>query len=150
MSFGRLVPLVKIHLIKLLVFVALLGGFYAFGGFERPAVSQDDYRSSPRMVRAWLVTVIMFIAGAVLAIWGNNIAQMVDWDVPDGLYPIIGVLLLLAGLIWMLIVRDSTRRPNKPAAGNAGLAPWLAIQHLWSGVPEPERWAALRIWPFQG
>ena len=139
MSFGRLVPLVKIHLIKLLVFVALLGGFYAFDGFERPAVSQDDYRSSPRMVRAWLVTVIMFIAGAVLAIWGNNIAQMVDWDVPDGLYPIIGVLLLLAGLIWMLIVRDSTRRPNKPAAGNAVIASRLAIQPPRSGVPEPER-----------
>ena len=111
-SLGRLARLVKIPLIKLVVFVALLGGFYAFDGFERPVVSQEDYRSSPRMARAWLITVIMFIAGAVLAVWGNDIAQMVDWDIPDGLYPIIGVLLLLGGFVWMLMVRDSTRRPN--------------------------------------
>ena len=29
--------------------------------------------------------------------------------------------------------------PNKPAAGNAGIAPQLAIGHHWPGVPEPER-----------
>jgi len=30
---------------------------------------------------------------------------------------------------------------NKPAAGNAGIAPQLAIGRHWPGVPEPERWA---------
>jgi hypothetical protein len=33
---------------------------------------------------------------------------------------------------------------NKPAAGNAGAAPWLTIGHHWLGVPEPRRWAARR------
>jgi len=28
---------------------------------------------------------------------------------------------------------------NKPAAGNAGIAPRLTIGHYWPGVPEPER-----------
>jgi hypothetical protein len=28
---------------------------------------------------------------------------------------------------------------NKPAAGNAGIAPQLAIEHHWPGLPEPER-----------
>ena len=29
--------------------------------------------------------------------------------------------------------------PNKPAAGNAGIASRLTIQHHCPGVPEPER-----------
>jgi len=28
---------------------------------------------------------------------------------------------------------------NKPAAGNAGIASRLAIEHQWPGVPETER-----------
>ena len=36
--------------------------------------------------------------------------------------------------------RFKGKDPNKPAAGNAGIAPQLAIGHHWPGVPEPERW----------
>ena len=32
-------------------------------------------------------------------------------------------------------------RPNKPAAGNAGIASQFTVEHHWPGVPEPERWA---------
>ena len=28
---------------------------------------------------------------------------------------------------------------NKPAAGNAGIASQLTVEHHWPGVPEPER-----------
>ena len=28
---------------------------------------------------------------------------------------------------------------NKPAAGSAGIASQLTLEHLWPGVPEPER-----------
>jgi len=38
-------------------------------------------------------------------------------------------------------VTSTLSLPNKPAAGKAGLAPWLAIGHHWSGLPEPGRWA---------
>jgi amino acid transporter len=100
---------VKVQLIKLLVFFALMGGFYAFDGFDRPVIAQEDYRSPGRMARAWIVTVIMFVAGAVMTLWGSAIAQHLDWDIPDGLYPSIGVLLLIAGFVWMLMVRDSVR-----------------------------------------
>ena len=31
------------------------------------------------------------------------------------------------------------RVPNKPAAGNAGIASQLTIEYHWPGVPEPER-----------
>jgi len=86
-----------------------MGGFYTFGGFDRPSVAQEDYRSPQRMTRAWIVTVIMFVAGAIMTLWGNTIAQHVNWDIPDGLYPIIGLLLLIAGFVWMLMVRDSVR-----------------------------------------
>ena len=99
----------KVQIIKLLVFVALMGGFYAFDGFDRPTIAPEDYHSPRRMARAWIVTVIMFVAGVVMALWGNAIAQHVDWDIPEGLYPIIGGLLLIAGFVWMLMVRDSVR-----------------------------------------
>lgn len=99
----------KIHIIKLLVFVALMGGFYAFDGFDSPRVAQSDYRSSGRIGRAWMATVILFVVGAVMTLWGNAIAQRVDWDTPDGVYPIIGIFLLIAGFVWMLMVRDSVR-----------------------------------------
>ena len=97
----------KTQLIKLLVFVALLGAFHAFGGFERPVVSEEDYRSSRGMARAWLATVMLFMVGSVLAVWGNAIAERVDWDLPEGVYPVIGVLLLVAGFVWMGLVRGS-------------------------------------------
>jgi hypothetical protein len=38
-------------------------------------------------------------------------------------------------------LRRMKKEPNKPAAGNSGMAPRLAIGHHWPGVPEPERWA---------
>lgn len=97
------------HVAKLFLFAALMGGFYALGGFERPRVEQADYRSNPKMGRAWVATVVLFLAGTILAIWGNQIAEQVDWDIPTGAYPAIGVLLLLAGVLWMLMVKDAAR-----------------------------------------
>ena len=99
----------KSQFAKLLIFVVLLGAFYAFGGFDRPTVASDSYHHSGRMARAWIITVIMFLAGAVMTLWGNALAQHVAWDIPDGLYPLIGGLLLVAGFIWMLMVRDAIR-----------------------------------------
>jgi hypothetical protein len=32
-------------------------------------------------------------------------------------------------------------RPSNPAAGNAGIASQLTIEHHWPGAPEPERQA---------
>jgi hypothetical protein len=61
------------------------------------------------MERAWAATVMLFVAGAVLAVWGNQIAERVDWDIPAGVYPIMGVMLLVAGFVWMLMVRDAAR-----------------------------------------
>ena len=109
LSFQAAFHVVKVQIIKLLVFVALIGSFYAFDGFELPAVAQEDYRSPSRIARAWIITVIMFVGGAVMALWGNALAQHVDWDIPDGLYPTTGILLLIAGFVWMLMVRDSVR-----------------------------------------
>ena len=97
----------KAQLIRLLVFLALLGAFYACDGFERPVVSQEDYRSSRGMARAWLATVVLFMVGSILAVWGNAIAERVSWDIPEGVYPVIGVLLLVAGFVWMGLVRGS-------------------------------------------
>ena len=34
---------------------------------------------------------------------------------------------------------DMPDSPNKPAAGNAGIASQLTIGHHWPGVPEPGR-----------
>jgi hypothetical protein len=59
------------------------------------------------MGRAWVATLVLFLAGTILAIWGNQIAEQVDWDIPAGVYPTIGVFLLLAGVLWMLMVKDA-------------------------------------------
>ena len=97
------------HVAKLLLFAALMVGFYALGGFERPRVEQADYRSNPKTGRAWVATVFLVLAGTILALWGNQIAENVDWDIPAGAYPAIGVLLLLASVLWMLMVKDVAR-----------------------------------------
>jgi hypothetical protein len=100
---------VKVLVIKWLVFLVLMGSFYVFDGFERPVVAREDYRGSRGMGRAWIATVLLFVAGSVMALWGNAIAQQVDGRIPDGLYPLIGVLLLITGFVWMMMVRDSVR-----------------------------------------
>ena len=99
----------KVLIGKLVLFAALMGGFYAMDGFERPRVERQDYRSNRSVARAWAATMALFVSGAVLATWGNDIAEHVDWDIPAGLYPAIGVLLLLAGSIWMFMVRDAAK-----------------------------------------
>jgi hypothetical protein len=43
-----------------------------------------------------------------------------------------------------LISQIVNEPPNQPAAGNAGIARRLTIQHHWPGVPEPGRSAKLR------
>ncbi len=99
----------KITVIKMALLAVLLVVFYFFGGFERQVAPDESYRSSRGTQRAWLVTACMFIAGTVLALWGNQIADVVDWSVPNGFYPIIGVLLLVGGFIWMLMIRDVSK-----------------------------------------
>lgn len=96
-------------ILQTFLFAALMGGFYAVDGFERPGLEREDYRSNRRMARAWMATVTLFVAGAVLAVWGNQIAEMVDWNIPRGVYPIIGAMLLVAGFMWMLMVRDAAK-----------------------------------------
>jgi hypothetical protein len=38
-----------------------------------------------------------------------------------------------------MITETERKTPNKPAAGNAGLASRLTVTHHWPGVPDPER-----------
>ena len=38
-----------------------------------------------------------------------------------------------------------SRAPNHPAAGKAGITRLLAIGHHWAGLPEPGRYAVLRV-----
>ena len=99
----------KPTVLKIFLFAVLMGGFYAFEGFERPGLEREDYRSGRKMARAWMATVTLFVSGAVLTVWGNQIAEMVDWNIPRGVYPIIGGMLVVAGFLWMLMVRDAAR-----------------------------------------
>lgn len=38
-----------------------------------------------------------------------------------------------------MIQRTLSTKPNPPAAGKAGIARQLTIQHHWPGLPDPER-----------
>src|SRR4051794_24609961 len=41
------------------------------------------------------------------------------------------------------LLQIQTERPNEPAAGKAGIARLLAVEHHCPGLPEPERSASL-------
>lgn len=97
----------KRQLIKICIALILVSAFFALGGFSPPQTPLNDFRKDSRMVRAWAATVMLFAAGLVLTLWGNQIAENIDWDIPDGAYPIIGVMLLAAGFVWMLMVNGS-------------------------------------------
>jgi hypothetical protein len=49
----------------------------------------------------------------------------------------------LAPLPWAIVLLPlwGDGKANKPAAPNAGIASRLTIEHHWSGVGEPERYA---------
>ena len=99
----------KVMIGKLIVFAALMSGFYALDGFERPTVRQDSLRSTPKMVRAWVMTVALFVGGAVTMLWGRQVGDALSQDLPHGSYFIIGLMITIAGLVWMLMVRDAAR-----------------------------------------
>ena len=49
-----------------------------FEGFDR---LQDDYRGHRGMDRAWLITMLMFVGGYVLALWGILACMNGDYPV---------------------------------------------------------------------
>lgn len=99
----------KVAAAKVLLFCVLIGTFWALGGFERPQVKQESLRSAPKITRAWVMTVALFVVGAVTMFWGRQIGDALSQDYPHGTYFIIGFLLAVAGFIWMLMVRDAAR-----------------------------------------
>lgn len=54
----------KANLLRLVLFVALMGGFYALEGFDRPVIERVGYRGQAKMTRAWMATVALFVGGA--------------------------------------------------------------------------------------
>ena len=101
------------HIIKTLIFVALLGVFYVAGGFDGPRLSSDDYRSPRRMGRACSYTMILFVAGAGIAVWGDKTVGVLHPQSFRALFIILGVLLMLTGLLWMRMIKSTdTQRPN--------------------------------------
>ena len=54
--------------------------------------------------------------------------------------PLLFLVLLFTGLCLVATAWGGrTRPPNHPAAGKAGITPRLAVEHHWSGLPEPGR-----------
>jgi hypothetical protein len=98
--------------------------------------------------RNWARLVLMSgcICFTILAVVGGVALGVDDANLADDVY-ITGILILtIAGPIFLTfilrqpeVVSEFHRPvPNKPAAGNAGIAPRLAIGHHRPGVPEPD------------
>ncbi len=103
-------------IIKVLVFIGLLGVFYGFGGFEPPRISRDDYRSSGRMERAWFSTVALYVIGAGVAVWGDKTTGTIHPVSFRSSYLMLGVIAMLAAFFWMRAVKSTqtadSGRPN--------------------------------------
>ena len=93
--------------IKVAIFVVLIGIFFAFDGFEPPRVRQNDYRSQRRVQRAWFATVVLYVVGAVSAVWRDYREGVIHPVSYRGVFIFFGILMMLAGFFWIRAIRDT-------------------------------------------
>lgn len=89
----------KRFVIRILVFVLLLGLFYACGDFVLPHTQG----------KGWLLSVVLFTGGAAIAVWGNKEVGTIHPISFRSGYIILGVLLMVAGLLLMACVRTAEK-----------------------------------------
>jgi len=99
-SLDRL-AIADIPAIKIVLFIALLGFFFAVGGFSPPPDSPGH--SGKHTVRAfggWVRIVLCYVVGASLAIWGDKTTGLLDPVSHRWLFVILGVGLMLIALLY--------------------------------------------------
>jgi hypothetical protein len=99
---------VKSILLKGAAFCGLLAFFWWLGGFEPPDTDGMG-RGGGRVTKAWLMTVLLFVVGAVLLLWGEDVADAIASEMPAAGFRVIGGLLVFAGALWMAMLKENLR-----------------------------------------
>lgn len=101
---------------RLILLGVLLGGFAMFDGFNAPKVSVDGPHSQARVQKAWSYCVLLFVIGAVST---SLVEHTVGYMDPTNLRPayvVLGVVLMIASIIWLRSLRQSITDPPKATA----------------------------------
>jgi hypothetical protein len=106
----------QISIVKISVFVALLGLFYLCGGFVLPPKAFDTpiyYKHNP--VIPWVLIIVCFVYGAVCALWGDKVVGIIHPTSFRGVYIVYGALAMALALLITSCVRFAEKhRPNPP------------------------------------
>lgn len=86
---------------RLLILLVCLGAFYAFGGFDIPAPSEEGYRVPPKVKEAWFKCVLMFVVGAVSASLVDHHVGLFEPTNLRILYVILGLVLMIGAGLWL-------------------------------------------------
>jgi hypothetical protein len=107
-------------LIRILVFIALLGGFWALGGFVSPQVSpQVSVKQDPRPI--WALAIVLYIVGAGVAVWADKTIGVLQPVSLRPLYVILGIALMLLALLPTLgRLAAPSPRPSPPSSATPG------------------------------
>jgi hypothetical protein len=90
---------------RVLLLLALIGVFALLGGFQNPASGIE--MQHPRMGRAWLICVLMFLSGAVSTTIVDHVVGLMDRTSIRWLYIFAGVLLMGGALLWLSVLRSA-------------------------------------------
>lgn len=93
---------------RIAILLALLAGFYFLGGFTNPAtLDTADSFNTTKLTKAWLYTVIMFVAGAsCVSVVEHEIGLMAPINLKF-LYILIGIALMAGGVLWGNTLRQA-------------------------------------------
>ena len=94
------------HPVRLAIFAACIAVFALLGGFKPLRMESAD-GSSVRLDRAWTRIVLLFVAGAAATAFVDHEVGTMDRTSLRWAYVFIGVVLMVAAVLWLRSVRAS-------------------------------------------
>jgi len=128
---------VDVHAIKIVVFIALLGFFFAVGGFSAQPLNDTPghFPDSVGAFTVWVRIVFFYVIGAILAVWGDKTTGMLAPISHRLLFVILGVGLMLIALFYPFAFWSvQSHQPSKPHAADSVTASQscLSCTSTWS------------------
>lgn len=108
---------------RLLLLALLLSAFAFWGGFSAPEVS--EYHQSQHVYEAWFMCMALFVGGAVsVSVIEHKMGHMDPTNLRPA-YVFIGVVLMVAGVLWLRALKEGTAAMT--AGSNSMAVPsWIA------------------------
>lgn len=99
---------------RLLLLTALLGVFATLGGFSAPQPGEDFQAS--RAHKAWFMCIVLFVGGAVATTVIEHTVGHMDPTNLRPAYVFIGVVLMIAGVLWLRTLKQGVESLPQPTA----------------------------------